>query len=290
VNLLILYFASGESFYPGAALLFLLLVDSVLFAGRKYILLRRVAIWIALASMVMASPPFPWIVDAIFAAIFLFWVVSLNRAGNKWTGLRIGAACVLIALLGILTAAEFRQRRLPVIHAGATRDLVVLGDSISAGLGGRGPSWPEILQRNAGVGVKNLSQAGANMTDGLAMADRVEPQDRLILVELGGNDLISGESADVFGQALESILKKLTVPGRTVVMFELPLLPQMIRYGQIQRRLARKYGVALIPKRYFVSILSGRDATSDGLHLTEVGARRMAALVAKVFSFGDAKP
>jgi lysophospholipase L1-like esterase len=67
-------------------------------------------------------------------------------------------------------------------------------------------------------------------------------------------------------------------------MFELPLLPQRIAYGQIQRRLAEKYGVWLIPKRFFVRVISGKDATSDGLHLTALGAQRMASLVAQVLS------
>jgi len=67
-------------------------------------------------------------------------------------------------------------------------------------------------------------------------------------------------------------------------MFELPLLPQMIPYGQAQRQLAKKYGVVLIPKRFLAGVLAGADATSDGLHLTEIGARRMAFLVARVLS------
>jgi lysophospholipase L1-like esterase len=67
-------------------------------------------------------------------------------------------------------------------------------------------------------------------------------------------------------------------------MFELPLLPNVIQYGQIQRRLAANYGVWLIPKRYFVGVISGANATSDGLHLSETGTRRMAALVAGVLS------
>lgn len=72
------------------------------------------------------------------------------------------------------------------------------------------------------------------------------------------------------------------MPGRTLVMFELPLLPEMIPYGRAQRRLAKKYDVCLIPRRFFTKIVSGSDATSDGLHLSEIGARRMATLVTEV--------
>src|SRR5450755_4892187 len=88
----------------------------------------------------------------------------------------------------------------------------------------------------------------------------------------------------MFDKNLNATLSRWTMPGRTLVLFELPLLPNRIAYGQIQRRLAAKYGVWLIPKRYFTEILGGANATSDGLHLSESGAHRMATLVATALS------
>ena len=114
------------------------------------------------------------------------------------------------------------------------------------------------------------------------MAQKVDGRDKLVLIELGGNDMLMSGSSDHFGRNLESILARLSKPGRTLVMFELPLLPQWIRYGQIQRQLAAKYGVVLIPKRFFVSVMSAPNAASDGIHLTDAGAHRMAALVADI--------
>jgi lysophospholipase L1-like esterase len=116
------------------------------------------------------------------------------------------------------------------------------------------------------------------------LADGVTHEDHLILIELGGNDLIAGEPSDTFERGLEALSAKLAVSGRTIAMFELPLLPDRIAYGQIQRRLAAKYGVSLIPKRYLAGVIAGKDATSDGLHLTDAGARRMALLVAQALS------
>ena len=65
-------------------------------------------------------------------------------------------------------------------------------------------------------------------------------------------------------------------------MFELPLLPYKTNFGQIQRRLAAKHHVWLIPKRKLIEVIRGADATSDGIHLAPEGARRMAALVAEI--------
>ncbi len=120
------------------------------------------------------------------------------------------------------------------------------------------------------------------MSDGWSMAEKVTDEDHLILIELGGNDLIAGESSASFARALDTVLARLATPGRTLVMFELPLLPDRIAYGQVQRRLCSKYGVWLIPKRFLTGVIADQDATSDGLHLTEVGTRRMEAVVSRI--------
>ena len=87
-----------------------------------------------------------------------------------------------------------------------------------------------------------------------------------------------------FERDLKKLIATSMRPGRILVMFELPLLPHRIGYGRAQRRLAEKYGVILIPKRRFVSVL--RAGTSDGLHLSPEGARAMAGLVARVLPAG----
>jgi lysophospholipase L1-like esterase len=64
-----------------------------------------------------------------------------------------------------------------------------------------------------------------------------------------------------------------------VVMFELPLPPFRNEYGRVQRKLASKYGVVLIPKRVFVGVLTEEGATMDGVHLSPQGHERMAEIV-----------
>jgi hypothetical protein len=62
-------------------------------------------------------------------------------------------------------------------------------------------------------------------------------------------------------------------------MFELPLPPLSNEYGRIQRQAAKEYGVVLIPKRVFMRVLTGKDATLDSLHLSKLGHKRMAEAV-----------
>jgi acyl-CoA thioesterase-1 len=282
MNPVVLYFASGESLYPGAAILLIVIAISPLLRSLWLVRLRNISAWFALIMIVMACPPFPWIVDAAFLATFLLWHVGTNlTAYRKATR---PAAAILAALLIILSGLELRHRDLPLISGAPGDHVVVIGDSISAGIDPRVPTWPVVMEETLGVPVKNLSSAGAFTTDGLRMAPKVAQEDQVILIEIGGNDLIAGAPSSQFASSLEALLKKVTAPGRTVVMFELPLLPDRIAYGQVQRRLAKKYGVWLIPKRYFVSVIGGANATSDGLHLLPEGTRRMADLVAQVLA------
>jgi acyl-CoA thioesterase I len=284
VSPLFLYFASGESLYSGALLLIVAIVISM---SRKISItgLRGIAAWLGLAMMIMACPPFSGTVDALFGAAFLVWFIAINKDASRssWSRIRVGASGVLISFVLVLSAVEFSHRKMPVILGPAGDHLVVIGDSISSGLDSRTPAWPSLMQRMTGIEVRNLARPGATTQDARTMARQVLPEDHIVLLEIGGNDLIGDTSASEFGRQLNALIAQLTASGRTIAMFELPLLPQKIEYGQVQRRLAAKYGVVLIPKRFLARVMTGVNATTDGLHLSSVGAQRMVAIVTQVF-------
>jgi lysophospholipase L1-like esterase len=279
-----LFFAGGDSLYPGILLLILAVAATPLRPRRWLRTIRNLALWLGLAMAIMASPPVDWRVEVIFAVIFLSWSFAgkISRSSRGLRVVRFGSATALTALLIVLFASEFLNRRMPTIPAAPTDHLVVIGDSISAGIGRRTLAWPTVLQQQSEVRVQNLSLPGAGVADALTMSGRVGRQDLLVLIEIGGNDLLSGVSSAEFARNLDLLLSRLIAPGRTLVMFELPLLPHKTGYGIAQRRLSARYGVFLIPKHCFTDVLASADATSDGLHLSDTGAFKMAALVARV--------
>lgn len=281
-----LYFASGDSFYFGAFLLIAAILASPLLKRPWMFVIRNVASWTALALIVMACPPFSWGVNALLFALCAVWYVTSNKLEPPgiWTRVRVIAATGVCLSLVIVTALEFLRRRLPLIAGPSSSHLVVIGDSISSGVSQSVPSWPSVLEQMTGIPVKNLAKPGAKAIDGWAMAEDVSGEDGVVLIEIGGNDLLSGTSSIEFERNLELLLKRLAAQGRTVAMFELPLLPNRISYGRIQRRLASKYGVWLIPKRCFTAVLGDANATLDGLHLSQEGARQMALLVERALS------
>ena len=281
MNPVFLYLASGESLYLGAALLLAAVAIGHL-NDRRMLRSRNVAAWTGLALIIMACPPFRWLIYATFLAMFALWYFASNSVVFP-KAFRIATAVTLILFLVCGIVFEFSHRQLPEILFGPVSDhLVVIGDSISAGLDRRAGPWPTLFQQMTGVQVRNLAQAGATSTDAIKMASKVTPGDGVVLIEIGGNDLLAGVPPEQFERSLKTIFQDLTGPRRTIVMFELPLIPNRISYGQVQRRLAAKYGVRLIPKRYFAQVVSGADATSDGIHLTQTGMQRMSNLVARV--------
>jgi acyl-CoA thioesterase-1 len=281
-----LYFASGDSLYSGGVLLLLAIVASPHLKRRWMLLARNIASWSALALIVMACPPLSWPVSLMLLALFGAWFIASNIAPPPATlvRLRSGAAIVLFLSVLTLSASELAHRKMPLITGLPSDHLAIIGDSISSGIDLLSPAWPTIFQQITGVPVKNLSKPGAEVIDGRAMAERITPDDRIVLIEVGGNDLLSGTPSVEFGRNLDRLLSKLVAPERTIVMFELPLLPNRVAFGRIQRQLASRYGVWLIPKHYFVEVLGGSNATLDGLHLSPNGARQMALLAAGFLS------
>lgn len=277
-----MYFASGESLYLGSGLLLLAVILSAFQKHSWWLRARNSLAWLALALMIMASPPLSPIVSLMFLALFASWFITSNQASPSQViiNLRVGASIALAASLLTLTTVEFSHRKMPRITGSPSDHLVVIGDSISSGIDPHVATWPLVLQQTCGLPLRNLARPGAQVSEGVLIARDLTADDHLVLIEIGGNDLLMGVSAGDYSKALDALLSKVTAPHRTVVMFELPLLPTKIAYGQIQRQLGAKYGVPLIPKRYFAQVLGDASATIDGLHLSAVGARRLAGTVA----------
>jgi hypothetical protein len=138
-----------------------------------------------------------------------------------------------VILLLALPAIEFYHRGMPRVTGTASDHPVVIGDSISSGIDQVEP-WPIVLQQTCAVEVTNLARPGAQISEVPLMARGLRQRDSLVLIEIGGNDLLMGVSSGEFGKALDALLSKVAAPNRTVLMFELPLVPNKVAYGQIQ--------------------------------------------------------
>ncbi len=103
--------------------------------------------------------------------------------------------------------------------------------------------------------------------------------DGLVLLEVGGNDMIGRASPDQFGRDFDALVGQARGKNRQLVMLELPLFPFDNCYGIQQRRVASKNGCLLIPRRCFTQVLAARGARLDGIHLSATGQRLMAQMI-----------
>lgn len=170
---------------------------------------------------------------------------------------------------------------MPVLTAVHDRRIAVIGDSITAGHGESDltQKWPAILRDRHGVAVEDFSKAGATAASAAKGLEQVSIAAPVVIVEIGGNDFLGGGSVAAFEAGLDALLKAVCQPGRQVAMFELPIPPLYEGFGRVQRDLASRHGVALIPKRILLSVIAAADATVDSLHLTQQGHDEMADVV-----------
>ncbi|MBA3313247.1 MAG: hypothetical protein H0T47_08160 [Planctomycetaceae bacterium] len=136
--------------------------------------------------------------------------------------------------------------------------------------------------RNRGIVVHDHSAVGATVSSARKQAAKLLPDDDVVVLEIGGNDMLGDTTPAGFERGLDKLLADVVRPGRTVLMLELPLPPTFNRFGMIQRRLAAKYGVALVPKRVLMDVLARSDATLDSIHLSQAGHERLADAVWKI--------
>jgi acyl-CoA thioesterase-1 len=188
----------------------------------------------------------------------------------------------VVLALGTLAAAGIALSggRGDRVHLPRNRPVFIVGDSLSAGLGAsKTGTWPEMVARSVNLNVSNLATAGATLGDGASQARSIN-EPAIVVVELGGNDLLADPSPERFARDLRSLLATLTAAGHRVVMFELPLLPFQNGYGRIQRAVCAEYRVDLLPRRFLAGAISLPGNTTDGLHLSSKGHAWLARRVA----------
>lgn len=275
-----MHFAGGLSLFSGGLLLMAVIVCKTLSL--------RFPAWIAdilgvfgLGLVCLAGTPIPFIAVLFLVFSYVIWLI-LIRMPERFRKVSQRFAVVVLAWLVTMMAIECRFLIMPKIER-VPDQFYIVGDSLSADIGG--PNWPRILQQRWGMKIINLAQGGATAASAFPQAEKIPPDGKLVLVEIGGNDLLGGTPADEFARSLEKILVRLQ--GHPLVMFELPLYPWSREFGYHQRRLAQHYQVILIPKRRLAWVYSGNNTTTDGIHFSELGANRMADVVQNVLNLGN---
>jgi lysophospholipase L1-like esterase len=193
----------------------------------------------------------------------------------------LGVAAAAAALLAAAACGGPREAALP-----AGTPVLVIGDSITAGYGvGEEAAWPAQLARLTGWRVTAAGVSGDGTAGG---RERLPPlleasQPALVVIELGGNDLLRGVALPEIKGNLEAMIGDARAHGAKVVLIAAPqpsamglltsLTPAAL-FGEV----AKREKVPLVEKA-LPSVLSERELKLDALHPTAAGHRILAARV-----------
>lgn len=274
MNPIVYHIASGQAFFTGVVLI----IFAVLLSLRETRIMRRAMVPSFLLGVILvavSSTPLPWWFYCVTGVVTLVWVCSGFM--KKW---RRGATYAVMGVWLFALMLEVPYHLTPGVEPVSLRSLTVIGDSVTAGLGDEDTeTWPRILQRKHGIAVQDLSHVGDTVAAARKRVAATELKSPLVLLEIGGNDILGSTTPAEYETNLDALLSELESPGRQLVMLELPLPPFYHAYGRIQRELARKHKVKLVPKRVLLSIIAGGDATLDSIHLSQAGQQKMAKVV-----------
>lgn len=165
--------------------------------------------------------------------------------------------------------------------------IVGFGDSLMAGYGlGPGEGFTDKLQaalrtKGRDVAVANAGVSGDTTSGGLARLDWSVPDGtRLVILELGANDMLRGVLPDIARKNLDEMLAKLKQRKIAVLLAGMRAAPNLgadyqTAFDAIFPELAKKYDVALYP--FFLEGVAGQPGMQleDGLHPSAKGVDLM---------------
>ena len=161
--------------------------------------------------------------------------------------------------------------------------IVVLGDSLSAGLGlGASDAFPAKLQKalkdkGIDVDIVNAGVSGDTASGGRDRLDwSVAEGTEAVILELGANDALRGTDPSVTKAALTDIVSRLKARGVAVLLCGMVAPPNYgrdyaDRFNTIYPELSRSFGVPLYPFFLDGVAADAKVNQADGIHPTPAG-------------------
>ena len=189
------------------------------------------------------------------------------------------AAITMVLLLGGCGGSTPKVAKLA-----ATDVVLAFGDSLTYGTGAKAEeSYPAVLSQLLGRTVVRAGVPGEQTAGGLQRLPGAldEHQPRLVIVCLGGNDMLRKGSPGVIEAHLRAMLKEIRSRGIDVVLVGVPAPGLITSAPEFYEKLAREFGIPYEGK-IVTSVLYKPELKSDPIHPNADGYRRMAEAIAKL--------
>jgi lysophospholipase L1-like esterase len=192
--------------------------------------------------------------------------------------------CWLVALACALALAGCGEK-VPQLPRLAPADVIVaFGDSLTFGTGAaEAESYPAVLGALLGRPVVRSGVPGEVTAQGLARLPAVieEHQPRLVIVCLGGNDMLRKVNEAEIRSNLRAIVRTLKDQGIGVMLIGVPKPALLTAAATFYAEIAAEFGIPYEGK-VVTAVLYAPDMKADPIHPNARGYRRMAEAVAEL--------
>lgn len=171
-----------------------------------------------------------------------------------------------------------------VTKLAATDVVLAFGDSLTYGTGAKAEeSYPAVLSELLGRNVVRAGIPGEQTAGGLQRLPGAldEHRPRLVIVCLGGNDMLRKGSPDAIEANLRAMLKEIRGRGIDAVLVGVPAPGLITSAPEFYEKLAREFGIPYEGK-IVTSVLYKPELKSDPIHPNADGYRRIAEALAKL--------
>ena len=173
----------------------------------------------------------------------------------------------------------------PITNANPSgTSVIAFGDSLTAGYRvAEGEGWPERLSVLLGRPILNRGVSGDTTGDALARLERdvLADDPRVVLVCLGGNDMLRRLPADQQFDNLRTIIRRIQEKGALVVLIgtEGFKILSPVDYGARYEALARETGAVYVPD-LMKGVLTDPALMADQIHPNARGYEKIARRIA----------
>lgn len=190
-------------------------------------------------------------------------------------------------LLAVLLAACLTScgGKVPQVAKLAATDVVLaFGDSLTFGTGARAEdSYPVVLGQLIGRTVVRSGVPGEQTAGGLERLPEVldEHKPRLVIVCLGGNDMLRKGTPENIEANLRKILTEIKSRGLNAMLIGVPTPTLITRPPDFYPKLAREFAIPY-EGDIITSVLYKSELKSDPIHPNAAGYRKVAEAVARL--------
>ena len=186
-------------------------------------------------------------------------------------------------MLFVLTNCQNQLSHITNLNHGAGQNIIILGDSITAGYGlNIEQAYPYLLSQKLNLPILNSGVSGDKTADGLARLsnDVLSQEPWIVIIALGGNDFLRKVPKIKTEQNLRVIIAQIQAQKAITVLLGMNLGLFKDEYRDLYQRVAQETGSYLIPQVLKGIIDNPQHRQEDIIHPNTRGQEILANRVA----------